>query len=86
MGAEDSGEVHVKRAKTIMCLEICVLVAQDDVYNEAPGAPTNVAETFDDNTTDDEDVVAPEMTKELIRLETLGRPYRAPTVDELMPR
>ena len=86
MGVEDSGEVQVKRAKTIMGLEICVLDAQDDVYDEAPGAPTNVAETFDENTTDDEDAVAPEMTEEQNRLETLCRPCRAPTVDELMPR
>ena len=86
MGAEDSGEVQVKRAKTIMGLEICVLEAQDDVYDEALGAPTNVAETSGENTTDDEDAVAPEVTEELNRLKTLDRPYRAPTVDKLMPR
>ena len=36
--------------------------------------------------TTDEDFVAPEVTEELNRLKMLGRPYRAPTVDELMPR
>ena len=34
MGAEDSCEAQVKRAKMIMGLEICVLEAQNDVYDE----------------------------------------------------
>ena len=33
MGAEDLGEGLVKRAKTIMGLEICMLEARDDVGN-----------------------------------------------------
>ena len=37
MGAEDPCAAQVKRAKTIMGLGICVLEAQDDVYDEAPG-------------------------------------------------
>ena len=35
MDAEDSCEAQVKRAKTIMGLDVCVLEAQDDVCNEA---------------------------------------------------
>ena len=37
MGAEEPCAAHIKRAKTIMGLEICVLDAQDDVYAETPG-------------------------------------------------
>ena len=84
MGAEDSCEAQVKRAKTIMGLEIRVLEAQDDVYDETPGTPTNPAETSAENAAD-EDVVAPEVTKEVNRLKTLGRAHKAPSVDELMP-
>ena len=84
MGAQDSCEAQVKRAKTIMGQEICGLEAQDNVYDEAPRAPTNLAETSGDNTAD-EDVVAPEVTEELNRVKKLGRPYRSPTVHELMP-
>ena len=84
MGAQDSCEAQVKRAKTIMGQEICGLEAQDNVYDEAPGAPTNLAETSGENTAD-EDVVAPEVTEELNRVKKLGRPYRSPTVHESMP-
>ena len=55
-------EAQVKRAKTIMGLEICVLEAQDDVYDETPGTSTNPAETSGENATD-EDVVTPEVTE-----------------------
>ena len=82
ISAEDSCEAQVKRAKTSMGLEICVLEAQDD---EATETPTNLAETSGEDVTE-EDVVAPEVTEELNRLTALGRPYRAPTVDELMPK
>ena len=75
----------VKRAKTIMGLEICVLEAQDDVYDETPGTPTNLAETSGENVTDD-DIVAPEVREELNRLKTLGRIYRAPSVDQRTTR
>ena len=68
-----------------MGLDVCVLEAQDDVYDDSAGTPTNLAGMFGVNTTD-EDVVAPEVTEELNRLKVLGRPYTAPTVDELMPR
>ena len=40
-----------------MGLEICVLEAQDDVYDETSGTPTNPAETSGEN--------APEVTEEL---------------------
>ena len=76
MGAEDSCEAQVG-------LDICMLEAQDDVYDETPGTPTNPAETSGENATD-EDVVAPEVTEELNRLKTLGRAHKAPSVDELM--
>ena len=52
MGAEDPCEAQVKRAKTIMGLEICVLEALDDVYDGSPGTPTNPAETSGDEATD----------------------------------
>ena len=60
MNAEDSCE----RPQTNMALEMCVLEAKDDVYDETPGTPTNPAEASGENATD-EDVVAPEVTEEL---------------------
>ena len=66
-------------------LEICVLEALDDVFDEPPETPTNLAGTPDENETE-EDVVSPEVTEELNRLKTLERPYTAPSADELMPR
>ena len=68
-----------------MGLEICVLEALDDVFDELPETPTNLAGTPGENETD-EDIVSPEVTEELNRLKTLGRPYIAPSADELMPR
>ena len=85
MNAEDPCAAQVKRAKTIMGLEICVLEALDDVFDEPPETPTNLAGTPGENETD-EDVASLEVTEELNRLKTLGRPYTAPTTDELMPR
>ena len=67
-----------------MGLEMCVLEAQDEFYDETAGTSTNLAETSGENATD-EDVVAPEVTGELKLLKTLGRAYNAPNVDELMP-
>ena len=83
--AEDPCAAQVERAKTIMGLEICVLEALDDVFDEPPETPTNLAGTPGENETD-EDVVSPEVTEELNRLKTLGRPFIAPSADELMPR
>ena len=83
MGVEDSCEAQVKRSKTIVGLEMCVLEAQDDVYDETTGTPTNPAENSGENATDED--VAPEVTEELNRLETLGRAYKALSVDDLMP-
>ena len=74
---------QVKRAKTVPGLEICVLEAQGDIYDETLGTPTNSAETSGENATDD-DVVAPEVTEERYRLKMLGRMYRVPS-DQLMP-
>ena len=85
MDAEDPCAAQVKRAKTTKGLEICVLEALDDVFDEPPETPTNLAGTPGKNETD-EDVVLPEVTEELNRLKMLGRPYKAPSVDELMPR
>ena len=85
MDAQDSCEAQVKRAKTIMGLDVCVLEAQDDVYDEAAETPASLAGMSGLSTTD-QDVVAPEVTEELNRLKLLGRPCRAPTADELMPR
>ena len=68
-----------------MGLEICVLEAQDDVYDETAGTPTNPAETSGEKKATDEDVVAPEVTEELNRLKTLGRAHKTPSVDELLP-
>ena len=45
MNAEDPCAAQVKRAKTIMGLEICVLEALDDVFDELPETPTNLAGT-----------------------------------------
>ena len=59
-----------------MCLDVRVLEAHDDVYDYAAGVPTNQAEISGETTTD-EHVVAPEVTQELNRLQTLGRPHRA---------
>ena len=71
MNAEDPCAAQVKREKTTMGLEICVLEALDDVFDEPPETPTNLAGTPGENETD---------------LKTLGRLYTAPSVDELMPR
>ena len=80
MGAEEAREAQIKRAKTIMGLEMCVLEAQVDVCDETLATPTHLAETSGENETD-EDIVAPEVTEELNRLETLGRIYRAPSAN-----
>ena len=85
MNAEDPCAAQVKRAKTIMGLEMCVLEALDDVFDEPPETLTNLAGTPGENETD-EDVVSPQVTEELNRLKMLGRPYTAPSVDELIPR
>ena len=77
MGAEDSCEAQVKRAKTIMGLDIRVLEAQDDVYDETLGTPTNPAKTSGENATD-EDIVAPEVTEELNRLKNAGQSLQSP--------
>ena len=58
MDAGDYCEAQVKRAKTIMGLDICVLEAQDDVYDKTLGTPTIRVETSGENATTDEDVVA----------------------------
>ena len=63
MNAEDPCAAPVKRAKTIMGLEICVLDALDD-FNKPLETPTNLAGTPGENETD-EDVVSPEVTEEL---------------------
>ena len=81
---KNRAQLQVKRSKTIIGLEICVLEAQDDVYDETPRTPTNLAETSGENATDD-DIVAPEVTEKLNRLKTLGRIYIAPSVDQLRP-
>ena len=65
MNAEDPCAAQVKRAKTIMGLEICVLEALDDVFDEPPETPTNLAGTPGENETD-EDVVSPEVTEKLL--------------------
>ena len=85
MNAEDPCAAQVNRAKTIMDLEICVLEALDDVFDEHPETLTNLAGTPGENETD-EHVVSPEVTEELNRLKMLGRPYTAPSADELTPR
>ena len=85
MDAEDSCEAQVQRAKTIMGLELCVVETQDDVCDDATAEPTNLTQTSGENTMD-EGAVSPEVARELDRLKTLGRAYRAPIVEELMPR
>ena len=61
------------------------LKAQHDVYDDTTEELTNLVETSGETATD-EDAVSPEVTGELDRLKALGRPYKAPTVEELMPR
>ena len=72
MDAEDSCEAQVKRARTIIGLDVCVLEAPDDVYDEAAGITTNLTEMCGEYAAD-EDVAAPEVTEELNRLKTFGR-------------
>ena len=57
MDAEDSCEAQVRRARTIMCLDVCLLEAPDDVYDEAAGTKTNLTEMCGEYAAD-EDVVA----------------------------
>ena len=85
MDAEDSCEAQVKRERTIIGLDVCVLEAPDDVYDEAAGITTNLTETCGEYAAD-EDFAAPEVTEELNRPKTFGRSYREPIVDETMRR
>ena len=78
-------KIRVRPRSSDNGLEICVLEALDDVFDEPPETPTNLAGTPGENETD-EDVVSPEVTEELNHLKMLRRPYTAPSVDELMPR
>ena len=54
MNAEDPCAAQVKRAKTIMGLEICMLESLDDVFDEPPATPTNLAGTPGENETDED--------------------------------
>ena len=85
MDVEDSCEAQVKRARTIIGLNVCVLEATDDVYDKAAGITTNLTVTCGEYAAD-EYVAAPEVTEELCRLKTFGGSHREPIVDEAMPR
>ena len=54
MNAEDQCAAQVKRAKTIMGLETCVLEALDDVFDKPPETLTNLAGTPCENEKDEE--------------------------------
>ena len=71
LGAEDPCEAQVKPAN-----EICVLEAQDDVYDETLGTPTNRRRGRRGARSDR----GAESTGK-----TLGRAFEAPSVNELMP-
>ena len=60
---------------------MCVLEAPDAVHDEVAGITTNLTEMCGEYAAD-EDVAAPEVTEELNRLNTFGKPI----VDETMPR
>ena len=85
MDAEDSCEAQVKRARTIMGLDMCVLEARDDTYDEAAGTMTNLTETCGVSATG-ENVAAPEATDEPNQLKTFGGWRGEPTVDDTIPR
>ena len=85
MDAEDSCEAQVKRARTIMGLDMCVLEAPVDTYDEAAGTMTNLTETCGENATG-ENVAAPEATEEPNQLKTFGGWRGEPTVDDTIPR
>ena len=85
MDAEDSCEAQVKRARTIMGLDMCVLLARDDTYGEAAGTMTNLTETCGVSATG-ENVAAPEATYEPNQLKTFGGWRGEPTVDDTIPR
>ena len=62
-----------------------MLEAGDDVYDPTSGWPQpNLSENLGETASDDDDV-PPEVRQELNRLKVLGRPYQAPSVDELVP-
>ena len=61
MNAEDPCAAQVKKAKTFMGFEICVLEYLDDVFDEPPEKPTKVACILGENETD-EVVMSPEVT------------------------
>ena len=71
MDTEDSCEAQVTRARTIMGLDMCVLEAQDDTYDEAAGTMTKLTETCGESATG-ENVAAPEATDEPNQLKTFG--------------
>ena len=82
MDAEDSCEAPVKRERQSW---VWTCACWRPGMTSTMRLRTNLAGMSTVNTTD-EDVVGPEVTEELNRLKLLGRPYTAPTVDELMPR
>ena len=60
--------------------------AMDDVHDPTSGWPQpNVSENLGE-TANVDDHVPPEVIQELNRLKVLGRPYQAPSVDELAAR
>ena len=65
---------QVKR-NTIMGLEVCVLEAQDDVYDDATWKPTNVDETSGEFVTD-EDATSSDRGAESI--EHVGQTLQSP--------
>ena len=85
MDAEDSCEAQVKRARTIMGLDMCVLEAPDDTYDEAAGTMTNLTEKCGESAAG-ENVAAPEATEEPNQLKTFGGWRGEPTVDDTIPR
>ena len=85
MDTEASYEARIKQTRTIMGLDMCVLEAPDDDYDEAAGTTTNLTETCGESATG-ENVAAPEATYGPNRLKTFGGWRGEPTVDDTIPR
>ena len=85
MDTEESYEARIKQTRTIMGLDVCVLEAPDDGYNEAAGTTTNLTEKCGESATGEE-VAAPGVTEEPNQLKTFGGMPGEPTVDDTIPR
>ena len=85
----DTEEPYISRrngSRRSWASRFCVLEATDDAVGPISGWPQpNPSENLGETASDDDDA-PPEVTQEVDRLKALGRLYKAPSVDELLPK